>query len=71
MSSPHPGPRNKITPAQEIHPPHYSISETRWFLETNPPRYRAGRLARVGAVAEVVEAIATPGSDRPRRMSLR
>ena len=70
MSFPHQDPRNKIAPPQGIHPLRCSISETRWFLETNPLRHRTGQLARVGAVAVVLEAIATPGSDYPHLISL-
>ena len=69
MSSPHLDPRNKITPAQWIHPLPYSILETRWFLESNPPRHRAGRIARLGVAGEVLEVIATPESDYPHRIS--
>ena len=70
MSFPRRDPQNKIAPTRGIHPLRYSISETRWFLETNPPHHQVGRLARLGAAAEALEAITTPGSDYPHRISL-
>ena len=70
MSFLHLGLRNKIILAQGIHHLHYSISETRWFLETNPRRHRACRLAHLGAAGEVLGAITTPESYPPHQISL-
>jgi len=69
MSFPHLDPRNKITPPLGIYPLPYSISETRWFLETNPPRHQVARTPRLGGAGEVLEVIATPGPDYPHRIS--
>jgi len=43
----------------------YTISGTHWFLGANSSLYEAGRIALLGTAAEVLEAIATPGSDHP------